>query len=362
MAFVSVVELNLKLSLSGPSLLPDWGFCLFGCLLRGCSDKIERLNHEAEPVLRFPARFSLNMMTSMIAGVTKRISYWLVTLLAVITMFTVIACQSGNDRIVVGSKNFTEQVILGEIIAQQIERRTNLKVDRKFNLGGTLVCHQGLISGSLDIYPEYTGTALTAVLKQPIQKNPQQVFQLVQQQYAQQFQADWTKPFGFNNSFAMIIRGEDARRLKLETLSQASQHTPNWTAGFGPEFQSRPDGLPGLAKTYNLKFTKPPKTMDLGLLYKALKDKQVDVVAGNATDGLIQSLDLTVLKDDRQYFPPYEAAPIVRQAALKKHPELKVALDELGQKISETKMRELNYRIDGKKEDLKQVVADFLAA
>ncbi len=275
-------------------------------------------------------------------------------------MVSVVACQGPSDRIVVGSKNFTEQVILGEIIAQQIEQKTQLTVDRRFNLGGTLICHQGLVSGSLDIYPEYTGTALTAVLKQPIQTNPQSVLNLVKQQYAQQFQLDWTAPFGFNNSFAMIIRGDVARQFKLETLSQAATYTPQWTAGFGPEFQSRPDGLPGLSKAYNLKFTKTPKTMDLGLLYKALKDQQVDIVAGNATDGLIQSLDLTVLKDDKQYFPPYEAAPVIRQATLKKHPELQAILDQLGGKLTVAKMRELNYRIDGKKEDLKQVVSEFL--
>jgi osmoprotectant transport system substrate-binding protein len=275
-------------------------------------------------------------------------------------MVILVACQNATDRIVIGSKNFTEQVILGEIIAQQIEQKTPLKVDRRFNLGGTLVCHQGITSGSLDIYPEYTGTALTAVLKQPIQTNPQQVLDLVKQQYAQQFQLDWTAPFGFNNSFAMIIRGADARQLKLTTLTAAASHTPQWTAGFGPEFQSRPDGLPGLSKAYNLKFTKTPKTMDLGLLYKALKDKQVDIVAGNTTDGLIQSLDLTVLQDDKQYFPPYEAAPVVRQATLKQHPELKAVLDQLAGKITEAKMRELNYRVDGKKEDLKLVVSEFL--
>jgi osmoprotectant transport system substrate-binding protein len=286
---------------------------------------------------------------------------FLVYFLSVVALIvTIAACQPANDRIVIGSKNFTEQLILGEILAQQIEAKTTLKVDRKFNLGGTLVCHQGILSGDLDIYPEYTGTALTTILKQPVIKDPAQVLAKVKQGYSDQFKLAWTAPFGFNNTFAMIIRGDDARQLKLQTLSQAAAYTPKWRAGFGPEFLNREDGFPGLAKVYNLKFVDSPKTMDLGLLYRALTEKQVDLVAGNSTDGLIASLGLVVLQDDQQYFPPYEAAAIVRQATLQKHPELQSVLDELGGKISEVKMRELNYRVDGKKEDIKQVVKEFL--
>lgn len=281
-------------------------------------------------------------------------------LLTIALVSTIAACSSSGDRVVVGTKNFTEQVILGEILAQQIETKTKLKVDRRFNLNGTFICHEGITSGEIDLYPEYTGTAYTTILKQPAIGDAKQVFDRVKQDYPQRFKLEWTAPFGFSNSFAMIIRGDDARKLGIQTLSQAAKYTPQWRAGFGFEFLNREDGFPGLSKTYSLKFKEQPKVMDLGLLYRALTEKQVDFVAGNSTDGLIPTLNLVVLKDDKQYFPPYEAATIVRQETLQKHPELRQALNELGGKITEEKMQQLNYRVDGKKEDVKQVVREFL--
>lgn len=281
-------------------------------------------------------------------------------LLALCLMVSIAACQGGGDRVVIGSKNFTEQIILGEILAQQIERKTSIKVDRKFNLGGTFVCLTGIQKGELDIYPEYTGTAYTAILKLGAESDPKKTFETVQSRFERDFQLLWTKPFGFNNSFAMVIRGEDARKLNLQTLSQASVQAPKWRAGFGPEFLNREDGFPGLAKTYNLKFASQPKVMDLGLLYRSLQDKQVDIVAGSTTDGLLSTLDLTVLQDDKRYFPPYEAAAVVRRETFQKHPELKEILNQLGGMISDKTMQELNFRVDGKKEDVKQVVQEFL--
>ncbi|MBD1825219.1 ABC transporter substrate-binding protein [Cyanobacteria bacterium FACHB-DQ100] len=281
-------------------------------------------------------------------------------LLAICLMVSIVACQGGGDRVVIGSKNFTEQIILGEILAQQIERKTNIKVDRKFNLGGTFVCLTGIQKGELDIYPEYTGTAYTAILKLGAESDPKQTFETVKSRFERDFQLTWSKPFGFNNSFAMVIRGEDARKLKIQTLSQASAYAPKWRAGFGPEFLNREDGFPGLAKAYNLKFDSQPKVMDLGLLYRSLQDKQVDIVAGSTTDGLLSTLDLTVLQDDKRYFPPYEAAAVVRRDTFQKHPELREVLDQLGGLISDKTMQELNYRVDGKKEDVKQVVQEFL--
>jgi osmoprotectant transport system substrate-binding protein len=283
-------------------------------------------------------------------------------LLAVGLVSAIAACQPSQDKIVIGTKNFTEQIVLGEILAQQIENTTKLQVERKFNLGGTFVCHNGIVNGQLDMYPEYSGTAYTTVLKLPVITDPKQVFETVKDEYNRRFKLAWTAPFGFNNGFAIVVRGEDARQYKLQTLSQAAAQTHKWRAGFGFEFLNREDGFPGLAKTYNLKFAEQPKVMDLGLLYRALQDKQVDLVAGNTTDGLLSSQDLTVLKDDKRYFPPYEAATVVRQETLQKHPELRQVLDRLGGKISEEKMRELNYRVDGKKEDVKQVVKEFLAS
>ncbi|KAM3093469.1 glycine betaine ABC transporter substrate-binding protein [Phormidesmis sp. 146-35] len=287
---------------------------------------------------------------------------------------TIAACSQNSspqssDRVVVGTKNFTEQVILGEILSQQIESKTKLKVDRRFNLNGTFICHEAIKTGEIDLYPEYTGTAYTSILKQPAISSSypqgvgdaQQVFNKVKEEYPQRFKLEWSAPFGFSNSFAMIIRGEDARKLGVQTLSEAAKYTPEWQAGFGFEFLNREDGFPGLSKTYGLKFKGQPKVMDLGLLYRALTEKQVDLVAGNSTDGLIPTLDLAVLKDDKQYFPPYEAAAIVRQEILQKHPELRQALNDLGGKITEQKMQQLNYRVDGKKEDVKQVVREFLS-
>jgi osmoprotectant transport system substrate-binding protein len=265
-----------------------------------------------------------------------------------------------GKRIVVGSKNFTEQVILTELLAQQIESKTDLEVDRRSDLGGTFVCHQAITAGQIDAYVEYTGTALTAILKQKPSSDPRKVYQQVQQAYAQKFKLDWTEPLGFNNTFAIVVRGQDAKQLNLQTISQVAKYTPQWQAGFGYEFVERADGYPGLAKTYGLQFARPPKTMDLGLMYRALNDKQVDLVAGNSTDGLIASLDLAVLKDDKHYFPPYEAAPVVRQQTLAQHPELRQALRELGGSISEAEMRHLNYQVDGEHRDVKQVVREFL--
>lgn len=267
--------------------------------------------------------------------------------------------SSGGGDIVVGSKNFTEQDILGELLAQQIEATTGLKVDRRLHLGGTFVCHKALVAGQLDAYVEYTGTALTAVLEQKAIGDPKAVYQQVKQDYAKRFGLEVTEPLGFENTFAMIVRGEDARALNLQTLSQATQYTPQWRAGFGYEFVDRPDGFPGLAKTYGLRFADTPRVMDLGLMYRALTEKIVDMVAGNSTDGQIARLNLVVLKDDKRYFPPYEAAPIVRQQTLKQHPKLRQALQQLGGLISADEMRRLNYLVEGELRDIKEVVREF---
>jgi osmoprotectant transport system substrate-binding protein len=265
-----------------------------------------------------------------------------------------------SDRVVIGSKNFTEQLVLGEIIAQQIENKTHLPVERRFYLAGSYICHQAILGGRIDIYPEYTGTALTAILKQQPSSNPQEVYNQVKTEYARRFNLEVGQTFGFNDTFAIEIRGEDARRFGLKTISQAAAYTPKWRAGFGYEFMERPDGYKGLAATYGLRFAESPRIMDLGLLARALKDKQVDLAAGNATDGLIPALDLFVLEDDKHYFPPYEAVPIIRQEMLTHHPEVGQALNELAGKISDDEMRQLNYAVDGQHHDVKQVVSEFL--
>lgn len=271
------------------------------------------------------------------------------------------ACSSSHsDRIIVGSKNFTESLILGEIIAQQIEVHTHLKVERRFYLAGTYICHQGMLSGRIDVYPEYTGTALTAILKQKPEGERRQVYERVKSQYESRFGLTLGPAFGFNDTFAMEIRGEDARRLHLQTLSQAVAYAPQWRAGFGFEFMERPDGYRGLAALYGLHFAGQPRVMDLGLLARALKDHQIDIAAGNATDGLIPTLDLFVLEDDRHYFPPYEAVPVMRGQTLKQHPEAALALAQLGGEISDQDMGRLNYAVDGQRRDVKDVVREFL--
>jgi len=267
---------------------------------------------------------------------------------------------SRENRIVVGSKNFTEQLILGEIIAQQIENKTHLPVERRFYLAGTYICHQAILGGRIDIYPEYSGTALTAVLKEKPSANREQVYDQVKTEYEKRFNLTLGPTFGFNDTFAIEIRGADARRLSLKTISQAAPYAPKWRAGFGYEFMERPDGYKGLVDTYGLHFADNPRIMDLGLLTRALKDKQVDLIAGNATDGLIPALDLFVLEDDKHYFPPYEAVPIIREQTLAHHPEVKQALDELAGKISDNQMRQLNYAVDGQHRDVKKVVREFL--
>jgi len=281
-----------------------------------------------------------------------------VVLLAAVAL---VSCSpSHSDRIVVGSKNFTESFILGELIAQQIENHTNLKVERRFYLAGTYICQQAMLAGRIDIYPEYTGTALTAILKQTAGGGKVDVYRRVKSEYERRFGLTLGPVLGFNDTFAMEIRGEDARRLKLKTLSQAAQFAPQWRAGFGYEFMERPDGYRGLVAAYGLHFAEQPRIMDLGLLARALKDRQIDFAGGNATDGLIPALDLFALEDDRHYFPPYEAAPVIREQAIQRHPEIAEVLADLAGKISDEEMQRMNYAVDAQHRDTQDVVRDFL--
>jgi osmoprotectant transport system substrate-binding protein len=252
--------------------------------------------------------------------------------------------------------------VLGELLAQQIEAHTALRADRRFDLGGTLLCHQALLAGQLDLYPEYTGTALTVILKEPPASDPAAVYQTVRDAYKSRFGLEVGPPLGFNNTFAIVVRGDDAARLHLRAISDLIPIAPKWRAGFGYEFMERPDGYPGLVKAYGLSFGSQPRIMDLGLLYRALQEKQVDVVAGNSTDGLIAALGLVVLEDDRHYFPPYQAVTVVRGVALEQHAGLREALDALGGRISEDDMRRMNYALDGEHLDVTSVVRDFRAA
>jgi osmoprotectant transport system substrate-binding protein len=273
------------------------------------------------------------------------------------------ACRKPTQlRLTIGSKFFTEQVILAELLAQHIESRTNIPVDRKTNLGGTLLVHKALLSGDLDLYVEYTGTALTAILNEsPNTDTSAAIYNRVKQQYSQRFQLDLTEPLGFENKFAMVVRGEDAQGLHLRRTSDLAPIATKWHAGVGYEFLERPDGFSGWSTRYSLHFAAPPNVMDLGLLYRALLDHQVDVVAGNSTDGLIDSLHLVALEDDKHYFPPYDAVPIVRRAALEKFPQLRSALADLSGKLTAADMRHLNAQVDADQRDVAAVIRAFRA-
>jgi osmoprotectant transport system substrate-binding protein len=270
------------------------------------------------------------------------------------------AChQHPQTKITIGSKFFTEQVILAELLAQHIEAKTGIPVERKTNLGGTLLVHKALLAGELDLYVEYTGTALTAVLNETPQSDSNAVYHRVKQLYSDRFHLEVTEPLGFENTFAMVIRGGDAKNLHLQKISDIAPLAPKWRAGVGYEFLERPDGFTGLTQNYGLHFAESPKVMDLGLIYRALADHQVDIVAGNSTDGLIDALGFVALADDRHYFPPYDAVPIVRQSTLARFPQLRAALADLAGKLTAADIRRLNYAVDAQHQDVAIVVRQF---
>jgi osmoprotectant transport system permease protein len=277
---------------------------------------------------------------------------------AAILSSATLAGRSGGV-IVVGSKNFTEQIVLGEILAQQVERETGLAVDRRLNLGGTLICDRALLSGDVDVYVEYTGTSLTAIFHQPLANDPRAVFDTVRNLYSRTGRT-LLPPLGFDNTFAILVRGRDARDRGLRSIGDAAREAPRWRAGFGYEFLERPDGYPGLAKAYGLHFLEPPHVMDLTLSYRALASGQVDLIAGDATAGLIKGLDLVRLEDDRHYFPPYDAAPVARAETLLRYPQVRKALEKLAGRISADDMQAMNYAADALHEDPAAIARRFL--
>jgi osmoprotectant transport system substrate-binding protein len=285
-----------------------------------------------------------------------------VVVAASLLCFALAACSPPRpDHPVIGAKNFTEQVVLGELLAQEIEAKSHLKVERRFYLAGSYICQQALLAGRIDAYIEYSGTALTAILKQPVDRDPAAVLNTIGTLYASRYNVTVGPPLGFENTFAMVIRGEDARRLHLTTLSHAAQFAPQWRLGVGYEFEQRPDGLPGLSTAYGLHFGGAPRTMDLGLLYRALNAHQVDIIAANSTDGPIQEFGLTALEDDRHYFPPYQAVPLVRGEALARWPQIHDAFDALAGRVTADDMRAMNEAIDEQHRDPAEVVREFRA-
>lgn len=343
-----------------------WLLCGGKSALHAIASLPHRLFPHRQP---FPASTSPTVLMSLSPPVSKRnyFRFFSLTLVSAVLMFAIAGCNPGSGGLggradlVIGSKNFTEQVILGELVAQHIENQTDLTVDRRLNLGGTFICHTAVTSGDIDTYVEYTGTSLSAILEREPISNPQKVYNIVKEAYDEQFDLTITEPLGFENTYAIIIRGEDAEIYNLETISDTVEYTPEWQGGFSYEFIEREDGFPGLAETYNLEFAENPQVMDMGLMYRALVENKVDMVAGGSTDGLIQTLGLVVLEDDKNYFPPYDATPVIREATLQKYPQLREVYAQLGGVISEEEMRRMNYQVDGEFRRVPDVVREFLA-
>src|SRR5882757_2272713 len=277
--------------------------------------------------------------------------------LATLAILVLAAC-SKQKPIVVGSKNFTESVLLGEIVAQRLER-AGCTVERKLDLGGTLVCDEKITAGSLDVYPEYSGTALTAILHRDAVRDRAAVMKKVAADYAARG-LSWGPALGFENTFAMIVRTADAQRLPLKSISDLAKVSATFRPGFGYEFVERPDGWNGLLQHYGLHFVEAPRTMDLGLTYRALAAGEIDLIAGNSTDGLIDALGLTVLADDRHFFPPYDAALVVRHDFEKNCPAGPAALQSLAGRLDAPTMRRLNLAIDRDKKSPSEVARTWL--
>ena len=315
-------------------------------------------------LLALAADFSLGLVERRFTSTVERKGLRNVVVAAVLVVVAGVAIWqvSGNtdttdNKIVIGSKDFTESALLAEIVAQMLEAR-GVAVERRFELGGNLP-HEALVSGTLDVYPEYTGTAFTAILHHEPISDPRAVYDLVKKEYLERFNIGVSAPIGFENTFAILVRGEESRRLNLKTISDAAPHTKTWRAGFGQDFMSREDGYPGFSKTYGLKFAQV-REMDLSLTYIALSSSQVDLIAANSTDGRIATLDLFQLADDRRYFPPYEAVYLVRQHTFDRVPALREVLAGLANAISTEEMRRLNYEIDGNRRDPKEVIREWI--
>lgn len=278
--------------------------------------------------------------------------------LAALVLIAVLSSCSRTNAIVVGSKNFTEQLILGEIAAQQLERKLHVQVQRRLDLGGTLLAHEALVHGDIDIYPEYTGTASSVILKHAVPDETISAYMAVKDEYLKRFHLVWLPPLGFNDTFAMVVRSGDAKRLGAPDLSAAKSRA--WRLGIGFEFLTRPDGLARLNKVYSIPVDGTPKSMDLGLLYRALRQKSVDMAAGNSTDAPLTEAEFTVLKDDKHAFPPYTACYVARQSLLDAQPGIRWSLTLLQNRIGDDTMRNLNRRVDFEHQPVEKVARDFL--
>jgi len=297
--------------------------------------------------------------------IKSRLSKLIVTLLAAALALPLFSgcsgggSESGNNTIRIGSKKFSEQYILAEMMGQLIEAKTDLDAVLKLSLGGTMICHGAITNGEIDMYAEYTGTGLMAILNHDVTTSPEKAYEIVKKEYAEKFGITWLESFGVNNAYTITVRKEDAEKYGWETISDLAACAGDLRAGFEPEFIERPDGYPGMIETYGFEFG-AVNEMDPGLMYKAIANGEVDVICAFATDGRIPAYDLVVLEDDEQFFPPYYAAPIVRNAVLEEHPEIREALAPLGGLLDNETMQKLNYRVDEEKQDPADVAREFL--
>ena len=268
-----------------------------------------------------------------------------------------------KDPVVIGSKNFTEQYILGELLALTIEKNTDIPVQRQFNLGGTQFAFEAIRTGDIDMYPEYTGTALLSLLKEELMADPDRVFNLVKNRYEQNYDLTWAKPFGFNNTYVFAVRNDDTALTDIKTVSQLANMPdgPKILIAVNHEFMDRPDGFYYVKRKYNLPIVQANVVnLDTGLMYTAIRDQRVDAIVAFSTDGRIKAFNLRTLKDDLRVFPPYEPAAVIRKDTLKKYPELVEVLDKLSGVITDEEMMQMNYEVDHLDQAPKQVAARFL--
>lgn len=281
-----------------------------------------------------------------------------VCLLLVVGLF--VGCSgSGNKTVVIGSKDFTENIILGEMIAQMLEANTDLKVERKLNMGGTFVNFEALKKGDIDMYADYTGTGLTAQLKMDVMNDADKVYDIVQKEFNEQFKLKWLKPLGFNNTYAVAVKEDFANKNNINKVSELAPFAPELIFGGEHEFFNRQDGYEGMIEVYGLKFKDVAK-MQVALKYQAVGQDKMDVTDAFATDGQLITYKLKILEDDKGFFPPYYAAPVVRMDTLEKYPEIEEVLNQLGDKINDEEMQQMNYQAEAKKVEIEKVVSDFL--
>ncbi len=275
-------------------------------------------------------------------------------------LFSYFEIEDNRNKIVVGSKDFTENLILAEIISQMLEKK-GVMVERQFELGGTLA-HRTMLTGKLDVYPEYSGTSYTVILKMKPITDPRKVYNEVRDEYAENFEYALSPPIGFANDYAILVTEKTAKKRNLKTISDVvAAQTKDWRVGLDQDFMSREDGYKGLKRAYKFQFKTQPREMELALTYRALDAGELDLIVGYSTDGLISALNLVQLEDDKKYFPPYEAMFVARLSVLAKSPELREVFKQLGGAITTEEMQKLNYEVDGKSRQPKDVAKDWVA-